>query len=336
MNNTILFLLPDGSLNDATEYYVDILQEAFTKADYTVYRSAKLLDAKKFTKVLTIEAKWFFYVKIVNPSASVMNWFQGVVAEEAFMTKESIWRKKLWQFFEAFTLKFSVLNIYVSNHMKKYFEENYQVKSKIYFVMPCFNKSLNISKIEKSKYIDPTFVYAGSLSKWQCIDKTLEIYSKIEKILPNSKLTLLTKETELAAKLIEKYDVERFEIKYVTLNKLDDELINHKYGFLLRENHIVNNVATPTKMNSYLALGVIPIYSDSIYDFNSLSNTNVVIKHEVNLSDEVLINKIIGYEAIDADIIFSNVEEEITKIFSSYYNEKKYIKQFYKILVDEL
>ncbi|HCH8014075.1 TPA: hypothetical protein NJW72_003719, partial [Acinetobacter baumannii] len=109
--------------------------------------------------------------------------------------------------------------------------------------------------------------YAGSLATWQCVDKTLELYSLIERVLPNASLTLLTKEKELAETMINNYKIKNYSIKYVSLENLDTELLKYKYGFLIRENHIVNNVATPTKMNSYLANGIIPIYSSFIDDF---------------------------------------------------------------------
>ena len=34
---TILFYLPDGTLNDATEYYIGILEEAFKEKGFKVF-----------------------------------------------------------------------------------------------------------------------------------------------------------------------------------------------------------------------------------------------------------------------------------------------------------
>lgn len=331
MGNKILFLLPDGSLNDATQYYVQIIHEAFEKAGYVVSYSNKLFDAKKYQEILTIEAKWFFYAKLINPSASIINWFQGVVAEEAYLTTNSIFRKKLWHFFEGFTLRYSELNIYVSDQMKLYFEKSYNVKSKKYFIMPCFNKELNLDLIDNNKYLTPTFVYAGSLAKWQCIEQTLELYALLEKELPNASITLLTKEKDYALNLIKKYNIQNYNISYVSLKDLDLELAKYKYGFLLREDHIVNNVATPTKMNSYLAVGVIPIYSSSLKAFDQFSEiTSSFIELNSNDLNETT-NKIIEYEInnyLQKNILFKDIDF----IFHSFYCKEKYVNIFLNLI----
>lgn len=331
MSNKILFLLPDGSLNDATQYYVQIIHEAFEKAGYIVSYSNKLFDAKKYQEILTIEAKWFFYAKLVNPSASIINWFQGVVAEEAYLTTNSIFRKKLWHFFEGFTLRYSELNIYVSDQMKLYFEKSYNVKSKKYFIMPCFNKELNFDLIDNNKYLTPTFVYAGSLAKWQCIEQTLELYALLEKELPNASITLLTKEKDYALDLIKKYNIQNYNISYVSLKDLDLELAKYKYGFLLREDHIVNNVATPTKMNSYLSVGVIPIYSSSLKAFNQFSEiTSSFIELNSNDLNETT-NKIIEYE-INNYLQKNILLKDIDCIFHSFYCKEKYVNSFLNLI----
>lgn len=332
MNNKILFLLPSGSLNDATEYYIDILETSFLKANYIVERSSILKVARSYRYILTIEAKWFFLAKVFNPKAIIINWFQGVVAEEAYMATNSIFRKKLWHFFESFTLRYSKLNIYVSERMRQYFEENYTISNVNYFIMPCFNKKLNLSLINKKKYETPSFVYAGSLAKWQCVEKTLELYSKVEKELDNATVTLLTKEKNYALELIKKYNIKNYDIKYVELRDLDVELSKYKYGFLLRENHIVNNVATPTKMNTYLSAGVIPIYSNVICDFNkNFKNYSdfIELKYEDTIED--WLDEIIFFEKNNK---LTNFFKDSCMIFEEYYNEKFYSAQFKKLIED--
>lgn len=323
MGNKILFFLPLGTINDATEYYVNTLQEAFEKAGYVVYKSGQISDLRKFKNILTIEAKWFFFAKILNPSALIMNWFQGVVAEEAYMTTNSVIRKKLWQFFESFTLRYSQLNIYVSRQMKQYFEKNYIVRNNAFFIMPCFNKGMRLDLIDEKKYLNPSFVYAGSLAKWQCVEKTLEIYYLLEKEIPGSKLTLLTKEKDYALELLKKYNIKNFEIKYVPLHDLEVELAKYKYGFLLREDHVVNNVATPTKMNSYLSVGVIPIYSDVIFDYNlKFSQCKSFIVHNVVNDSRLVLDKVLKSEHnFNINVL---IKDDICTVFDNYYNRDNY------------
>ncbi|MFH4294131.1 hypothetical protein WAJ58_23570, partial [Acinetobacter baumannii] len=83
-------------------------------------------------------------------------------------------------------------------------------------------------------------------------------------------------------------------IKYVSLENLDTELLKYKYGFLIRENHIVNNVATPTKMNSYLANGIIPIYLSFIDHFKVNFNEYDFIVAKEKTQD--VLNDIVNFE----------------------------------------
>ena len=75
-----------------------------------------------------------------------------------------------------------------------------------------------------------------------------------------------------ANNLIEEHNIKTAYVKYVDLRDLNNELLKYKYGFLLRRDNLVNNVATPTKMNSYLACGLIPIFTDAITDYKDQIN----------------------------------------------------------------
>ena len=170
------------------------------------------------------------------------------------------------------------------------------------------------------------------MATWQCVDKTLELYSLIERVLPNASLTLLTKEKELAETMVNNYKIKNYSIKYVSLENLDTELLKYKYGFLIRENHIVNNVATPTKMNSYLASGIIPIYSTFIEDFKvNFSEYDFIVAKE---QPQDVLNDIVNFEkyGFNREIFFINLRE----IFDTYYNRKKYAEELSNYIGDNL
>ncbi len=329
---TILFYLPEGTLNDATEYYIGILEEAFKEKGFKVFYSGDIKEVSKHKYILTIEAKHFLKVKLKKPSAKVINWFQGVVAEEALLTTNSLLRKRVWQFFELFTLCFSNLNFYVSESMRLYFEKKYKVRNQNFFIMPCFNKQQNTELVDERKYKEASFVYAGSMAKWQCVEETICLYSKIEKKIPHSSLTILTKEIEVAQKLIKKYGVKKYNIKYVALDQLDDELRKYKYGFLIRNEHVVNKVATPTKMSSYLALGIIPIYTDTIEDFcEHLSRFQSFIKLN-HLETQQWCDQIVDYENKFDDSILSQYQESVNQVFLDYYSRGVYIERLKRLI----
>jgi hypothetical protein len=177
-----------------------------------------------------------------------------------------------------------------------------------------------------ARYDNPTFVYAGSLSAWQNIDETLQVYKYIENKIPEATLTLLTEENERAQKLIEEYNIQNAKVRFVSLNDLNIELLKYKYGFLLRKDIKVNHVATPTKMSSYLASGVIPVYKDVIKDFSkhiNLNNFNLRLTEQDSI--EEMANAIISFENSQSD--FEDLDIHIKNIFDNYFNDNEYIKQ---------
>ena len=331
MTNKIIFFLPKKTMNEATVYYVDILKHGFIKAGYSVEETEDLSDLKKINKIFVMSAKWCFIVKLFNPKAKIVTWFQGLGAEEALMTRNSLVRKRLWNCVEFFALKFSWINIYVSERMHNYYQDTYRVKDKNFFIMPCFNKKLNEDAFNLvDKYDKPSFVYAGGLDKWQCIEETLDIFCQIEKSIPAASLTLLTKDKIKAEELIKRYNIKNYKISFVSLNELDAELMKYKYGFLIRQDHIVNNVSTPTKMNSYLANGVIPIYTNVIDDFNeNIRKSNYFVM--LNAYDTVKTWKetITRFDSSSSLIDFKgNFLNEVRLVFLTYYNQEKYILNF--------
>lgn len=199
--------------------------------------------------------------------------------------------------------------------------------------MPCFNKQYNSEIWSEKKLANATFVYAGSLAKWQCFEETVQLYKVIEESIQGAFFTILTKEQDKAKLIVEKYNLANFDIKYVGLDKLDEELLRHRYGFLVRSDHIVNNVATPTKMNSYLSAGIIPIYSDVIFDFNcNFRKNSSLISFNNKESYSKVANKIMNNErSLELDN-FEAFKSDLSEIFKKYYNRKYYESQISELV----
>lgn len=332
-SSKVLFFCPRKTMNEATEYYVDILKEALKKSGYEVCQSADFKDTKSFENVFVMSAKWCFLVKMINPRTNIITWFQGLGGEEALLTRNSKRDKAIWSVLERFAMNFSSVNIYVSNTMRNYYLEKYKKIDNSYFIMPCFNKELNTNAFYyPEKYNTPSFVYAGGLDKWQCIEQTLELYKKIEDSIPQASITLLTKERQKALYLIEKYNIKNSTIKFVSLNMLNEELEKYKYGFLIRNDHIVNNVSTPTKMNSYLANGIIPIYTNVIKDFKYNFNKKSFILLDTKDSVDDWCERICSIETKNI-IDIEDYRSEISALFSTYYSRSFYIDKIANSLI---
>ena len=101
-----------------------------------------------------------------------------------------------------------------------------------------------------------------------------------------------------------------------------------KYGFLIRDNDPVNNVATPTKMSSYLASGVIPVFSDVIGDFKNVLSNNVytvALDEKMNGLDRLYELEAKGFKAED-------IADSFKSVFDTYYNEDQYVLELSGLL----
>lgn len=318
------FYMEKGDMKDATEFYVNIIRQAAEENGHTTKIVNSLKEIGKNDVVVTIQAKAWLKAKLLKPGHRTINWYQGIPPEEMdFLIpnrlKYYIWRIA-WTIFEILALRFCDFNIFVSEAMQKHFKKKYGYTKDNYFLMPCFNDVLDESTICKEHYENPSFVYAGGLQKWQCFDKTLDLFKKIQEIIPNATLTIFTGAIEQAKAEMSKRGING-EAKYVPYQELNKEMSKIKYGFLIREDNEVNRVATPTKMSSYLASGVIPVFSTVIHDFDkNLECYKYIIGGACE--DEIL-RKILFME--HGKVILKDIMTEYKQIFGSYYSKNHYV-----------
>jgi hypothetical protein len=310
---------------EATSFYLKVLCKSIIKSG-SIYE--KIFDVKSISKtdiVLTINPKMFIKAWFHNRKQKQIFWFQGIVPEEQFMVfKKHISRVPRYiihTLFEIIILMNAKLLFFVSDAMQKHFIKKYNFyKGNNCFIMPCFNQKLNSVCFNSLRYKEQNFVYAGSLSEWQCIEETLLLFKAIKQHFPEASLTLLTKEKEKAFSLLKKHKLSGVVVKYIPYQQLNDELQKYKFGFLIRKDIAINNVATPTKMNSYMANGIIPIYSNVIEAFHkNMSGCKYIVTVEDNI--KIIIDKIAALSNIDIECIYN----EYANIFSNYYNDELYV-----------
>ncbi|MBQ4082785.1 MAG: hypothetical protein IJC77_00790 [Bacteroidaceae bacterium] len=325
-----IYIYRKEDLNDATSFYVDIIISALKKNSIASEIVYAITNISKDDKVIVITLPAFVSVWKHNPKQDITMWFQGIVPEECAMMYSGI--KKYWKILYNSLLELFVLHranrlFFVSGAMKRHYNRKYRYAKDNYVIMPCFNQELHESAFSDEKYCLPSFVYAGSLAEWQCVEETLSLFAQISKVIPNSTLTLLTGEKSKALDLLKKYEIKGAEVKYVPYQELNAELAKYKYGFLIRENIKVNNVATPTKMNSYMSCGIIPVYSNVIGDFKDIFK-DLKFKIEVT-SFENAVEQLQQIESskINKDTIMS----EYRMLFSNYYSVSYYTESIKNI-----
>lgn len=324
-------LLQDGDQNDATSFYLDIIKEAIELSNNNVVYITSLSDIKKGDDVIGITPKAFWNIIKQKKANLILHWFQGVTPEEVDFYEMPWLKRKLskirYSILERMILKNSDLNFFVSNTMLLHYRKKYGYSKNSNYIMPCFNQPLLEKAFYDEKYSRPSFVYTGNLAKWQCFEPMVTLFQQIKRELPCATLSIYTKDSQRAQVILKKYGVEA-EIKYVPYQQLSEEIKKFKYGFILREDNIVNNVATPTKMNSYLASGIIPIYTDVVGAYKEhLSG----LKYAVPIGVDN--NGIERLFALEKQIIKSEeVLKEYQKVFNSYYNRQRYVEEIAEII----
>ena len=324
MNKKIHLILGNKSEGDkaVTNTYLDTIIEAFKESDY-------LLVKENNSKIDKNDVLLFDECKVAFPYClkkykNITVWIQGVVPEEALLKGYSHLRFTVNSIIERFVLKHASLILFCSDAMKDHYEKKYNLTFKNYVIMPCYNEtSINEQSFSKEKYSKNNFVYVGSLSEWQCFDKTLEIYKKIERESNvDSKLFIYTNEQEKAKRLVHLKGIKNFYISYVKPELLGEALKDMKYGFVIREDNIVNNVATPTKISNYIAHGIIPIYSESLISFNDFNIQNkgfAVVCNPGDMKIENILNSMRSIYDVD------EMKTWCSNVFDTYYNQNKYI-----------
>ena len=220
-----------------------------------------------------------------------------------------------------YALRHSDWHFFVSEAMLSFYRKKFFYRGNNNFIMPCFNQLLNKEAFINEKYEKPTFVYAGSMDGWQCFEKTVQIFKEIKNYVPNATFTVLTAQQDIAKGILNKYGVEA-SFNYVPHDKVNEELRKYKFGFIIRDDNPVNNVATPTKMNSYLANGIIPVYTDVVGAFKqNLQGLKYAIPLTIKGDG---LSKL--YEFEKSDMLASDVYDDYKQLFDSYYSRERYIK----------
>lgn len=320
--------------NEVVTFYLSVIEEMLIKAGYKTRTTEKIERCRDHHQgIVVIGVIDVIYAKIFGYK-NIILWVQGVEPEESYMRNHSVARRFVLSCIEYFALRHASFLFLVSEEMKCHFEKKYRISINRFYIMPCNNEVLRKDSFKTfEKYNKNTFVYVGGLQKWQCFRETLLLYVEIEKILTEAKLFIYTKNVEEAKALIRTIGIKNVHISFVPQELLYHELEDKKFGFVIRENCTVNNVATPTKLSNYLANGMIPIYTDAIKDFPKvMANRNFHIMLESIFDLNNWAKKISGsflMSELDADEVLA----EYVEIFNGYYSKELHIDRVKESLI---
>jgi hypothetical protein len=145
----------------------------------------------------------------------------------------------------------------MSNHMKNKYPQS---KAK-HIIMPILEEKIvflsqNKPSINSAISEKPVVTYAGGLQKWQMIDRMQEIIWKTQ---DKYEYRIFVPSPDDFYDMWTYAESPNFNVESKQIEELLKEYYNCQYGFILREESVVNSVACPTKLVEYLATGIIPI-----------------------------------------------------------------------------
>ena len=256
----------------------------------------------------------FFYLGLMLikylPKTKIIYDIRGAGEDEK--DKPSLWdkiKKGRSELRKKTLLSISDCIICVSNMLKQYVQEKYSLaKNKrievIYGAAEkesfFFDQDLreNIrNKLNLNGKI--VLLYSGHLDKpWQIPEKIFQLFEQLANIIQNLRLIMLTPDIKIADSYARKYKINKDHIilKTASYKELNKFLNCADFSLLLRENKLVNNVASPTKFAEYILSGLPVIITESLGDYSEMvreKNFGVTILDINNLQNDI--NKIVNY-----------------------------------------
>lgn len=325
-----IYIYNNYSNSEVTNHYLDIIRKGIEQSGK--YKCEFISGYKNIShsSVILISNPLDLFRLYIKGYRYFLLWMQGITPEESYLRHKSRLRYKILSYIDKFALKKSMFTFLVSSEMKTFLERKYNIILKEYYIMPCYNDQLDLAALETpSKYTSNTFAYIGSLAVWQCFEQTLQLYKEVEKRYDDAKLSVYTKDSDMAKLLLEKYNIKNYEIDYVNPEEIKERLKKIKYGFVIREDISVNNVATPTKISNYMSAGVIPIITSSIKDFSKRvkGKSSICQLHTTSDSEHLL-------DYLEQDITKEAISNDYSEIFNSYYNDDYHIRRIGKLIRD--
>ena len=156
---------------------------------------------------------------------------------------------------------------FVSDNMQKYYKNkyNYNQRSSVFPTIvneQFFYKSNSLREEYRQKLKIGnriTYIYIGGVDHWQNLDKIILKFDEINKKNPGKYFFIILTNNINWVKnfcLKNKINTENIHIDHVPYNEVGKYLNASDYGIIIRKNNIINYVASPTKVNEYLACGL--------------------------------------------------------------------------------
>lgn len=203
----------------------------------------------------------------------------GIVPEELIQEKK-ILPAILFSFAERRILHRCDTLVCVSRNMLLHFTTKYSNhvnRNEIILpILPRLEDSSEVNKALKAARTANSVIYAGGTQSWQNVDKMLDA----ARTQSGMNYTFLSGDLQSFKRKLSRAGLSKVTCLSVTPEAVKEFYVTHEYGFILRDDLLVNQVACPTKLVEYLYWGVLPIVvTPRIGDFDADS------LHSISLED---------------------------------------------------
>ena len=200
----------------------------------------------------------------------------GAVVEEAKMIEDAAaipWAEKA----EKILFGSARYAISLTESMEQYYSAKYGRADMIFFRTPVLSRDISGDGETYEKESDPPIVvYSGGCQKWQNIDLMIRA---IKDNLDRYVFNIFVSRPDIFA---DKWGSDPIPGNVIVKNGAPNEITEvykkARFGFILRDDTVLNRVACPTKLMEYIQFGIIPVVkSANIGDFRKLGLRTVSV-----------------------------------------------------------
>lgn len=252
----------------------------------SILRSAKWVVAANIWQVLLLSV-----VRFGRPSGIIF-WVQGLVAEESYVKRRSNSRFWILSLLEGAAFRCVSKFIFVSEYMRLHYSMKYSIEyGGVSVVIPCISDLVAKDCVVRE---EKSFCYLGGMAAWQRFDLVVKLMNKVSEFDRDVRFYIATQERELCSKMLAELgsDTLRSVTTTMTLSdkaQVEEFLSGMQFGFLLRDDILVNHVSSPIKLAEYLSCGVRVITRKALKSYTPILGAAglVIDDHEMCSGDFV-------------------------------------------------